>query len=57
MDKKIDVHKVDAALKRAARTAVTGSREARSGRFMDVKPYKRSTPQVQNDRAKPKRSR
>ncbi|MEC9367357.1 MAG: hypothetical protein VX871_01550 [Pseudomonadota bacterium] len=33
MDKKLDVAKVDAALKRAARTAVTGSRDARSGRF------------------------
>lgn len=33
MSKKLDVEKVDAALKRAARTAVIGSREARSGRL------------------------
>ena len=34
MSKKLDVEKVDAALKRAARTAIAGSREARSGRFV-----------------------
>jgi hypothetical protein len=34
MSKKLDVDKVDAALKRAARAAVSGSREERSGRFV-----------------------
>lgn len=33
-DKKSDRAKIEAALKRAARTAVTGSREARSGKFL-----------------------
>jgi hypothetical protein len=37
MSNKLDVDKVDAALKRAARTAVTGSRAARSGRFLPTK--------------------
>lgn len=39
---KIDLAKVEAALKRAAQTAVTGSRDAQSGRFtgrqIEVKP-------------------
>ncbi len=55
MEKKIDVHKVDAALKRAARTAVTGSRDARSGRYAEVKPHKRSASNVQNERRTPKK--
>ncbi len=55
MEKKIDVEKVDAALKRAARTAVTGSRDARSGRYVDVKPHKRSANHVQNGRRTPKK--
>lgn len=33
MNKRLDVGKVDAALKRAAQTAVSGSREERAGRF------------------------
>ncbi len=33
VNKKLDLEKVEEALKRAARTAVTGSREARSGRI------------------------
>jgi len=37
MKKKLDVDKVDAALKRAARTAMTGSRAARSGHFLPAK--------------------
>jgi hypothetical protein len=41
MNKKLDIEKVDAALKRAARTAVTGSREARSGRFVPRKQDRR----------------
>jgi hypothetical protein len=34
MTKKIDLAEVEAALKRAARAAVSGDREARSGRFI-----------------------
>lgn len=33
-DKKLDVNKVDAALKKTGRTAISGSREARSGRLL-----------------------
>ena len=33
MDKKIDMSKVEAALKRAGETALRGPREARNGRF------------------------
>lgn len=33
MSGKLDIAKVEAALQRAAQTAVHGSREARSGRF------------------------
>ena len=34
MDKKLDVNKVDAALKRAAQAAVSGGRDERAGRFL-----------------------
>jgi hypothetical protein len=34
MDKKLDLEKVESALRRAARSAVTGSKEARSGRLL-----------------------
>lgn len=34
MTKAFDTEKADAALKRAARIAVSGTREARSGRFV-----------------------
>ncbi len=37
MEKKLDIGKVEAALKRAAKAAVSGSREERSGRFSDAK--------------------
>jgi len=58
MGKKLDVEKVDAALKRAARTAVTGSREDRSGRVMTQKPVKRSSSRSQgwSEREKPRKS-
>jgi hypothetical protein len=34
MDKKLDLEKVESALKRAAQSAVTGSKEVRSGRLI-----------------------
>jgi hypothetical protein len=34
MDKKLDLEKVELALRRAARSAVTGSKEVRSGQVM-----------------------
>jgi hypothetical protein len=34
MSKKLDVDKVDAALKRAARTAISGRRDERAGRLL-----------------------
>jgi hypothetical protein len=34
MEKKLNIQKVEAALKRAAKEGVSGSREARSGRFL-----------------------
>jgi len=34
MDKKLDVEKVESALKRAARTAVSGDKRARAGRVV-----------------------
>jgi hypothetical protein len=34
MKRKLDLTKVEAALKRAARTATKGTRDARSGRFV-----------------------
>jgi hypothetical protein len=34
MKRKLDLTKVEAALKRAARTATKGTRDARSGRFI-----------------------
>jgi len=34
MNKRLDVGKVDAALKRAGHNAVTGARSAQSGRFI-----------------------
>jgi len=34
MDKKLDIEKVESALKRAARAAVTGSKEVRAGRLV-----------------------
>lgn len=34
MGKKLDVDKVDAALKRAAQAAISGSRDERAGRFV-----------------------
>jgi hypothetical protein len=37
MSRMLDVEKVDAALKRAARRAIHGTREERSGRFLPAK--------------------
>jgi hypothetical protein len=34
MDKKLDIDKVESALKRAARTAVTGDKSARAGKLV-----------------------
>lgn len=34
MIKKLDIDKVDSALKRAAQTAITGRRDERAGRFI-----------------------
>lgn len=34
MAKKLDVEKVDSALKRAARVAITGARDERAGRLL-----------------------
>jgi hypothetical protein len=42
----LDVAKVNDALKRAARVAVSGSREDRSGRFAPVAAEKRPSPLV-----------
>jgi hypothetical protein len=36
MDRKIDMSKVEAALKRAGETALRGSREERNGRFTAI---------------------
>lgn len=45
MKRTLDVGKVEAALKRAARTAASGSRELRSGRIL----VNRSGPSKQRD--------
>ena len=37
MNRKLDIEKVDAALKRAANKAIHGTREERAGRFQPVK--------------------
>ena len=37
MEKKLDIRKVDAALKRAARNAVSGPPQARAGRIIKSK--------------------
>jgi hypothetical protein len=34
MDKKLDIEKVESALKRAARTAVTGAKSTRAGKLV-----------------------
>lgn len=47
--KKLDVRKVEAALKRAAKVAVSGPREAQSGRFTGDK-LPRQKPSVRDDR-------
>ncbi len=53
--RKLDVEKIDAALKRAARAAVSGGRTARSGRIVSDKLVKLSAVSLTQAPDRPKR--
>ncbi len=55
MTRKLDVQKVETALKRAAQDAKTGPREARQGRVLDTKVLAGSVLRQDNRRAPKKK--
>ena len=53
-ERTLDIEKVNAALKRAARLAVTGSRDDRNGRFISGETAKKSGASSMSQSAKEK---